>query len=284
MPGYIPRGLLDAAHPDDSDPTYRMSMLPFGTYADPQGGGEHLGFAVPGMVQEPINALSRLMGTPSNPGTFTHGPDYPGNADNMRTLMETFFGGNATRGAGAAESLAAHALSDQNPSLLGAAVAGAEKPGQLPNQTLYHGSKGAPNFTGPTWLAEDPDYAANFPLYNGGETSIAPVQVRSHGTPLDLTRYPADHGFTVEDFKRATGINGNHVDDDLKGLIGDFDPTFEAFQALDLPSVADQLAQRYPSVRANQYVEGGGEGISHLVFNPSDILTLADVRKLYGPP
>ena len=95
MPGYIPRDLLDQYRPDQSDPTYRMSMLPFGTYPNADGQGEHLGLAVPGMVQEPVNALMRLMGTPANPGSFAYGPDYGHNADDMRTLLETFTGGNA---------------------------------------------------------------------------------------------------------------------------------------------------------------------------------------------
>ena len=60
-----------------AEPTYRMSMLPFGTYPNENGQGEHLGLAVPGMIQEPVNALMRLFGS----GNFAQGPDYPGNAD-----------------------------------------------------------------------------------------------------------------------------------------------------------------------------------------------------------
>ena len=77
------------------EPSYRMSMLPFGTYPNEDGAGEHLGFAVPGMIQEPINALSRLFGTPSNPGTFGQGPDAPGNKEDMTTLLMSMYGGNA---------------------------------------------------------------------------------------------------------------------------------------------------------------------------------------------
>lgn len=106
MSSYIPRSLLDQAKPETADPTYRMSMLPFATYPNADGSGEHLGFAVPGMIQEPMNALMRLIGTPSNPGTFTQGPGYGSNADDMRTLLETFLGGNATRGMGAVERAA----------------------------------------------------------------------------------------------------------------------------------------------------------------------------------
>lgn len=101
-------------------------MLPFGTYPNANGSGEHLGFAVPGMIQETMDALMRLIGTPSNPGTFTQGPDYGSNADDMRTLLETFLGGNATRAGGEA-ALAARALSDTTPSLPGAVIAGAER-------------------------------------------------------------------------------------------------------------------------------------------------------------
>lgn len=98
---YFPRTLNPG--PDEGAPDYRMSLLPFGTYPNAAGSGDHLGFAVPGMISEPVNALARLMGTPSHPGTFTQGPDAPGNADDMRTLLETFFGGQAMRGTGAAE-------------------------------------------------------------------------------------------------------------------------------------------------------------------------------------
>jgi len=73
-----------------AEPTYRMSMLPFGTYANPDG-TESLGLAVPGMIQEPVNALMRLFGS----GNFAQGPDYPGNADDMRTLLFSMYGGNA---------------------------------------------------------------------------------------------------------------------------------------------------------------------------------------------
>jgi len=73
-----------------ADPTYRASMLPIGTYANPDG-TESLGWAVPGMIQEPLNALTRLFGS----GNFAQGPDYPGNADDMRTLLFSMYGGNA---------------------------------------------------------------------------------------------------------------------------------------------------------------------------------------------
>jgi hypothetical protein len=97
---YIPRE-LNLVPNTDGDPTYRSAMLPFATYANPNGSGEHFGFAVPGAIQEPINALMRLFGTPSNPGTFTQGPDAPGNADDMRTLLFSMYGGNALNPAAA---------------------------------------------------------------------------------------------------------------------------------------------------------------------------------------
>ena len=71
-----------------------MSMLPVGTYAN-EDGSESLGLALPGMLHEPLQALGRLFGTPSNPGTFGQGPDAPGNADDMRTLLMSMYGGNA---------------------------------------------------------------------------------------------------------------------------------------------------------------------------------------------
>lgn len=139
MSSYIPRSLLDQYHAETADPSYRMSMLPFGTYPNADGSGEHLGLAVPGMIQEPMNALMRLMGTPSHPGTFTQGPDAGSNSEDMRTLLETFLGGNATRGMGETASLGTRALSDTTPSLPGAVVAGAERQPTLMDhlQSMY---------------------------------------------------------------------------------------------------------------------------------------------------
>jgi hypothetical protein len=122
MSSYLPRSLFDQVQPEMSDPTYRASMLPIGTYPNADGSGENLGLAMPGMIQEPMNALMRLIGTPSQPGTFTNGPDYGSNAEDMRTLLETFFGGQATKGAGAVENSAARSA----------------------GRTLYHGTRSEP--------------------------------------------------------------------------------------------------------------------------------------------
>jgi len=129
-----PYGYLktNAGH-ETSEPTYRMSMADYrddsagnyGTWSNPQDqswpdwlkmkvsdvqeGGRNAelnvlsalspygseGWQVPPAVHEPVNALMRLFGTPSNPGTFTQGPDAPGNADDMRTLLFSMYGGNA---------------------------------------------------------------------------------------------------------------------------------------------------------------------------------------------
>lgn len=100
MSSYIPRSLLNTPQTEDSNLTYRMSMLPLGAYSG-QDGQQRLGFAVPGMISEPVNALVRLMGTPSHPGTFAQGPDNPQAASDMRTLLEATFGGNAINPAAA---------------------------------------------------------------------------------------------------------------------------------------------------------------------------------------
>jgi len=81
----------------DRQPSYRMSMLPFATYPNDNGEGEHLEFAAPGMIEEPLNALTRLFGS----GNFAQGPDYGSNADDMRTLLFSMYGGNALNPAAA---------------------------------------------------------------------------------------------------------------------------------------------------------------------------------------
>lgn len=103
---------------DGSEPTYRMSMLPFGTYANSDG-TESLGFALPAMIHEPLMAVERLFGTPSRPGTFGRGPDYPGNADAMRTLLLSTYGGNALNPARLMEGAAARAAPEITPRALG---------------------------------------------------------------------------------------------------------------------------------------------------------------------
>jgi hypothetical protein len=134
MSSYIPRGLLDTDSNKNTDPTYRMSMLPFGTYANANGQGEHLGLAVPGMVQEPIDALMRLMGTPSAPGTLWNGPDYGRNADDMRTLIATMFGG----GSGGALGMGEGALASGP--LARAALGDAAEQAAKPGFDVWHGS------------------------------------------------------------------------------------------------------------------------------------------------
>ena len=100
MPDYNP-----LQNRKDSELTYRMSLLPFGTYSNPDGGNDTLGFAVPGAIQEPVNALMRLFGS----GNFAKGPDYPGNADDMRTLLFSMYGGNALNPGKLLEGAAARA-------------------------------------------------------------------------------------------------------------------------------------------------------------------------------
>jgi hypothetical protein len=75
------------------------------------------------MIHQPLMAVERLFGS----GNFAKGPDYPGNADDMRTLLFSMYGGNALKPVRAAETIAPQLLSDTGkPSLMGGAVAGAE--------------------------------------------------------------------------------------------------------------------------------------------------------------
>ena len=66
-----------------------------------------------GAITAPYEAAAYLFGTPGRPGHLWEGPGTPGfennqNAESMRTLLETFLGGNATRGMEAVERGAGH--------------------------------------------------------------------------------------------------------------------------------------------------------------------------------
>ncbi|WP_150103159.1 hypothetical protein [Hyphomicrobium denitrificans] len=154
-----------------------MSFLPFGTYANPDG-TESLGLAIPGMIQEPINALSRLFGTPSNPGTFGQGPDAPGNADDMRTLLMSMYGGNAMNPAAAIPK--------------GALSSGALR--EAP-QRMYHGTAAAEDFRnfkpssegsfGPgVYLSESPAVASERALTDTG-SRVFPVDAQGPFASVD---------------------------------------------------------------------------------------------------
>ena len=95
-----------------ADPTYRMSMLPFGTYANPDG-TESLGLAVPGMIQEPINALMRLAENSRLPDgrLGIPNPDNAQNRDDVLTGLLSMYGGNAMKGV-AREAAALPSLRD----------------------------------------------------------------------------------------------------------------------------------------------------------------------------
>lgn len=179
-----------------TDPTYRMSMLPFGTYPNEDGQGEHLGLAVPGMIQEPVNALMRLFGTPSNPGTFGQGPDAPGNADDMRTLLFSMYGGNA-----------------MNPGRL---LEGAAAKAETAPQRFYHGTGAADDFStfkpsesgafGPgVYASKDPAYAA----YHAGVDDGARVM------PIDVTGPFA----SMDDYLTTLHANGRDPNAALNALL-----------------------------------------------------------------
>lgn len=162
------------------------------------------GWQVPPAVHEPINALSRLFGTPSNPGTFGQGPDAPGNKEDMTTLLMSMYGGNAMNPMAAIPkgSLASGALR--------------EAP-----QRMYHGTAAAEDFShfrpssegsfGPgVYLSENPAIASQRALLDDG-SRVFPVDAQGpfasvddyltalHGNgrdPSAAQRVLADQGYT----------------------------------------------------------------------------------------
>lgn len=82
--------------PDDREPDYRMSMLPFGTYGNPDG-SESLGLALPGMIHEPIAAIQRLAQNSVMPDgrLGIPNPENPDNQHDVLTGLLSLYGGNA---------------------------------------------------------------------------------------------------------------------------------------------------------------------------------------------
>ncbi len=142
---------------NDGGPTYRMSMLPFGTYANPDG-TESLGLAVPGMIQEPINALMRLAENSRLPDGRLGIPN-PDNAQNREDVLTGLLSmyGNA-----------------MNPGRLmkGAAAKAAPEAAREAPYTMY---RGAPNADGlfptdrPLFMSSSPDVAGTYAgMFPGG--------------------------------------------------------------------------------------------------------------------
>lgn len=80
----------------DQPLAYRGTIAPFGTYTNPDG-SESAGFAWPGMITEPLNALQRL-----HENSYTEdgrlgmpNPQYQGNKDDALTSLLSIYGGNA---------------------------------------------------------------------------------------------------------------------------------------------------------------------------------------------
>ncbi len=128
------------------------------------------GWQVPPAVQAPVNALSRLFGTPSHPGSFPQGPDAPGNSEDMNTLLLSMYGGNAMNLTKMMEGAAAHAA----------------------EPTTFRAYRGADNTTDlfpphdrPMWSASSPDVAAS---YAGIGSDLLPYgEEAGQVAPLDLS-------------------------------------------------------------------------------------------------
>lgn len=80
----------------DQPLAYRGTIAPFGTYTNPDG-SESAGFAWPGMITEPLNALQRL-----HENSYTEdgrlgmpNPQYQGNKDDALTALLSIYAGNA---------------------------------------------------------------------------------------------------------------------------------------------------------------------------------------------
>jgi len=174
MPDYVP-----PQDKKDSELTYRMSFLPFGTYANPDG-TESLGLAMPGMIQEPINALMRLAENSRLPDgrLGIPNPDNVQNREDVLTGLLSMYGGNAMNPAAAITK--------------GALASGALR--ETP-QRMYHGTAAAEDFSrfkpssegsfGPgVYLSENPAVASERALTDTG-SRVFPVDAQGPFASID---------------------------------------------------------------------------------------------------
>ena len=244
----------------------RATLLPLGEYED---GSVHP--AWPGLLAAPFEGMANF-------GRL--GYDSPeAIEDNARSAFDIAGGAmTGSLGVGLAGGLVDNAVGSAGARLTGSTpdlpmdlasrMARAREMGFDTDVTYYRGAHQFDDLSGPTWVAEDPDYAAVFPLGSNMNTAVAPLHLR-RGKLLDMTQYPAGHSFTVDEFKQAAGIRHRRADDALTSIEHP-DFGFEAFQAFDLPEVQDHIRGYYSGARVNQHAMGG-EGVGVLVLDPTDL-------------
>ncbi len=167
----------------DNDPTYRMSMLPFGTYAD-DSGQDHLGFALPGMITEPINAMNRLAQNSLLPDGSLGIPE-PSNPENQQDVLTgllSLYGGNALKGMRTAAEGAVAAYPLQAPSASIRAYHGTSAPVDFPKFTP-NGRKNAA-YGEAVYASREPRVANHFAEWSD-DYSGAPDRARVY--PIDIS-------------------------------------------------------------------------------------------------
>lgn len=151
-----------------AEPTYRATMLPIGTYANPDG-TESLGWAMPGMIQEPINALMRLAENSRLPDgrLGIPNPQNPQNQQDVVTGLLSLYGGNAMNPLAAVPkgALASNAFKEAAPI------------------RVYRGTsetKPIDALRDRYWASTSPDVAASYarPIFGSDNPSVTPADVR----------------------------------------------------------------------------------------------------------
>jgi hypothetical protein len=140
-----------------------------------------------------------------------------------------------------------------------AGFGGGEKP-----TTLYRGAAGDMPTSGPVWMAESADYAAQFPL--GDKAGQKILTAEGSGKILDLTQYPPNATVPVDELIRALELTDPAAIAALQRSGQIFGGRMHVHSAFGLPEVQKAVGAKYAGARMNQ-TAGTSEGVARIYFD-----------------